>query len=68
MSSLSIGGKFRYYISFIDDFSRTWIYFLRGKSSEKVLLWKIKPKEDNGGDTNLMLSRLFVQNQELKWS
>jgi hypothetical protein len=38
MSSLSIGGKFRYYISFIDDFSRkTWIYFLTGKTSEEVL-------------------------------
>jgi transposase InsO family protein len=38
MSSLSIGGKFRYYISFIDDFSRkTWIYFLKGKTSEEVL-------------------------------
>jgi hypothetical protein len=35
MSSLSIGGKFKYYINFIDDFSRkTWIYFLTGKTSE----------------------------------
>jgi transposase InsO family protein len=38
MSFLPIGGKFRYYISFIDDFSRkTWIYFLTGKTSEEVL-------------------------------
>jgi hypothetical protein len=38
MSSLSIGGKFKYYITFIDDFSRkTWIYFLTGKTSEEVL-------------------------------
>jgi transposase InsO family protein len=38
MSSPSIGGKYRYYISFIDDFSRkTWIYFLKGKTSEEVL-------------------------------
>jgi hypothetical protein len=66
MSSLSIGGKFRYYISFIDDFSRnTWIYFLKGKTSEEVLKKfqefkalvenqtgkKIKVlKSDNGGE------------------
>jgi hypothetical protein len=38
MSSLSIGGKFRYYITFIDDFSRkTWIYFMTGKTSEELL-------------------------------
>jgi hypothetical protein len=38
MSSLSIGGKFKYYITFIDDFSRkTWIYFLTRKTSEEVL-------------------------------
>jgi transposase InsO family protein len=38
MSSLSIGGKFKYYITFIDDFSKkTWIYFLTGKTSEEVL-------------------------------
>jgi transposase InsO family protein len=38
MSFLSIGGKFRYYITFIDDFSRkTWIYFLTGKTLEEVL-------------------------------
>jgi transposase InsO family protein len=38
VSSLSIGGKLRYYITFIDDFSRkTWIYFLTEKTSEKVL-------------------------------
>jgi len=38
MSSLSIGRKFRYYITFIDDFSRkTWIYVSIGKTSEEVL-------------------------------
>jgi transposase InsO family protein len=38
MSSLSIGGKFKYYITFMDDFSKkTWIYFLTGKTSEEVL-------------------------------
>lgn len=38
MSSLSIGGKFKYYISFIDDFSRKmWIYFLTSKESGEVL-------------------------------
>ena len=37
MSSLSIGGKFIYCITFIDDFSKkTWIYFLTGKTSEVV--------------------------------
>ena len=31
---------FEYYITFIDDFFRkTWIYFLRSKKSEEVLLW-----------------------------
>ena len=36
-SSLTV---FEYYITFIDDFSiKTWIYFLRRKRSEKVLLW-----------------------------
>ena len=38
MSSSSLKG-FEYYITFIDDFSRkTWIYFLKSKKSEKVLL------------------------------
>jgi hypothetical protein len=38
MSTLSIGGKFRYYITFIDDFSRkTWIYSLTRKTSKEVL-------------------------------
>jgi hypothetical protein len=38
MSSLSIGGKFKYHITFIDEFSRkTWIYFLTGKTSKEVL-------------------------------
>jgi len=38
MSSLSIGGKFRYYITFIDDYSRkTRIYFLIRKNSQEVL-------------------------------
>jgi transposase InsO family protein len=38
MSSLSIGGKFKYYITFIDDFSRKlWIYILTGKTSQEVL-------------------------------
>jgi len=38
MPSPSIGGKYRYYISFIDDLSRkAWIYFLKGKTSEEVL-------------------------------
>jgi hypothetical protein len=32
-----MGGKFKDYITFIDDFSRkTWIYFLTGKTSEEV--------------------------------
>jgi transposase InsO family protein len=66
MSSLSIGGNFRYYITFIDDFPRkTWIYFLTGKTSEEVVKKflefkalvetrtgkRIKsPKSDNGGE------------------
>ena len=38
MSSASLTG-FEYYINFIDDFSRkTWIYFLKSKRSEEVLL------------------------------
>ena len=38
MSFASLTG-FEYYITFIDDFSRkTWIYFLRSKKSEEVLL------------------------------
>ena len=56
-------GKFVYYVSFIDDFSRnTWIYFLRNKSEvfdrfkefkalvENHIKKKIKVlKTDNGG-------------------
>ena len=38
MSSASLTG-YEYYITFIDDFSKkTWIYFLRNKRSEEVLL------------------------------
>ena len=67
MSSVSLTG-FEYYITFIDDFSKkTWIYFLRSKKSEEVLLWfqefkalvenstgkKIKVlQSNNGGDYN----------------
>ena len=39
MSFASLTG-FESYITFIDDFSRkTWIYFLRRKRLEEVLLW-----------------------------
>ena len=38
MSSASLTG-FEFYITFIDEFSRKiWIYFLRSKKSEEVLL------------------------------
>jgi transposase InsO family protein len=38
MSSLSIRGKFKYHITFIDNFSRkTWIYFLTRKTSKELL-------------------------------
>ena len=39
MSSATLTG-YEYYVTFIDDFSRkTWIYFLRSKRLEEVLLW-----------------------------
>jgi transposase InsO family protein len=75
MSSLSIGGKFKYYITFIDDFSKkTWIYFLTGKTSEEVLKRFLEFKAlfetqtgkrikalryDNGESTPRMPSRWF---------
>ena len=50
MKVLSLG-KFVYYVSFIDDFSRnTWIYFLKKKSEAFVglnnlrLSWKIRQR------------------------
>ena len=65
MSSTALT-SFEYYIMFIDDYSRkTWIYFLRSKKLEEVLLWlqafkalvenqtgkKIKVlQSDNGGE------------------
>ena len=67
MSSASLTG-FEYYITFIDDFFRkTWIYFLRSKKSEEVLLWRTKQERRSGYldqimgvSILLMLSMSFV--------
>jgi transposase InsO family protein len=82
MSSLSIGGKFKYYISFIDYFSRkTWIYFLTGKTSEEVLNRfkefkalvenqtgkRIKIlRSDNGGEYTLYAFKKFYSEAGIK--
>ena len=82
MSSLSIGGKFKYYITFIDDFSRkNWIYFLTRKTSEEVLKRFLEFKAlvetqtgkriqalrfDNGGEYTSYALRGFVLRLESK--
>jgi len=81
MSSASLTG-YEYYVTFIDDFSRkTWIYFLRSKRSEKVLLRfqefkalvenqtgkKIKVlQSDNGGEYTSHAFNEYCQQEGIK--
>jgi histone deacetylase 1/2 len=68
---ISTGG-FRYYVSFVDDFSRyTWIYLIKRKSHveksfyhfqthvERLLQIKIRTAQTDGGGEYRRLSRFF---------
>jgi hypothetical protein len=82
MSSMSIGGKSKYYISFIDYFSRkNWMYLLTGKTLKEVLKrfqeFKAFVENQTGKriksmimeeSTHLMLSKNYVQKLGLRGS
>jgi hypothetical protein len=84
MSSMSIGGKSKYYLSFIDYFSRkNWKYLLTGKTLKEVLkrFQEFKAFVENQigkriksldlimeESTHLMLSKNYVQKLGLSGS
>ena len=60
-SSVSLLGGFRYYITFIDDYSRkVWIYFLKNKSNVLDIFKRWKAMVETG--TSLRLKCLRFDN------